>query len=46
MAFCYVAKWTKIDQLINAVGSSVYKCVAVHNAFIYLFIFFTMLLKI
>ena len=31
--FVMVAKWTKIDKLINAVGSNVYKCVAVHNAF-------------
>lgn len=33
MVSCYVAKWTKIDKLINAMGSNVYKCVAVHNAF-------------
>ena len=31
--FVMVAKWTKIDKLINAIGSNVYKCVAVHNAF-------------
>ena len=31
--FVMVDKWTKIDKLLNAVGSNVYKCVAVHNAF-------------
>lgn len=30
--FVIVAKWTKIDNLRNAMGSNVYKCVAVHNA--------------
>ena len=30
--FVIVAKWTMIDNLRNAVGSNVYKCVTVHNA--------------
>ena len=31
--FVMVAKWTKIDHLTNAMGSNVYKWVALHNAF-------------
>ena len=31
--FVMVDKWTKIDKLLNAVGSNVYECVAFHSAF-------------